>query len=49
MTRAIRRWHADWRYRATLRRLQGLSVRELTRLGIPPTDLKRLARELSRM
>jgi uncharacterized protein YjiS (DUF1127 family) len=49
MTRAIRRWRTDRRYRATLRRLQGLSTRELGHLGIPPTDLKRLASELSRV
>jgi hypothetical protein len=47
MTRAIRRWRADRRYRATLRRLNGASTRELDRLGIPATDLPRLARELA--
>jgi hypothetical protein len=47
MTRAIRRWRTDRRYRATLRRLQGLSTRELGHLGIPAADMKRLARELA--
>jgi uncharacterized protein YjiS (DUF1127 family) len=44
----ISRWRSERRYRATLRALRGLSVRELTELGIRPADIHRLARAATR-
>jgi uncharacterized protein YjiS (DUF1127 family) len=42
----FRRWR---RYRETVRELQGLSPRELSDLGISPSDIGRLAREAARL
>lgn len=49
MTETIRRWRSDRRYRTTLRELRGLSARQLRELGIRPAEIKRLAREATRV
>lgn len=42
--------YRQWRrYRETVRELKALTPRELTDLGIRPTDISRLAREASRL
>lgn len=49
MTRTIRRWRSDRRYRSTLRALRSLSARQLSELGIRPFEIQRLAREAARV
>jgi uncharacterized protein YjiS (DUF1127 family) len=49
MTETFRRWRSDRRYRATLRELRGLTVRQLRELGIRPAEIQRLAREAARV
>jgi uncharacterized protein YjiS (DUF1127 family) len=44
----IRTWLQARRYRAALRQLSSLSPADLHALGIAPTEIDRLARELSR-
>lgn len=46
MLSRFRRWR---RYRETVRELQGLSTRELSDLGIHPTDIGRVARQASQL
>ena len=43
MTKFIRKWSRARRYRATLRQLKSLSLRELRALGIAPTEIDHLA------
>ena len=45
MTKSLRRWRSERRYRATLRELRGLTARQLSELGIRHTEIQRLARE----
>lgn len=45
MTKTLRRWRSERRYRATLRELNGLSAGQLRELGIRPAQIQRLARE----
>lgn len=45
MTKSLRRWRSDRRYKATLRALSNLTARQLSELGIRPVDIQRLARE----
>ena len=49
MTKTLRRWRSERRYRATLRELRGLSARQLRGLGIRPVEIQRLAREAARL
>jgi uncharacterized protein YjiS (DUF1127 family) len=49
MPDTFRRWRAERRYRVTLRELRGLSERELRRLGIRPTEIRRLALDVARV
>ena len=49
MTKNLRRWRSDRRYRSTLRALQSLSERQLCELGIRPFEIQHLAREASRL
>jgi uncharacterized protein YjiS (DUF1127 family) len=44
----IRTWLQARRYRAALRQLTSLSPADLNALGIAPTEIDRLAREVSR-
>ena len=44
----IRTWLQARRYRAALRQLTSLSPADLNALGIVPTEIDRLAREVSR-
>jgi uncharacterized protein YjiS (DUF1127 family) len=48
MTKTLRRWRSERRYRTTLRELRGLSARQLRELGIRPMEIQRLAREAAR-
>jgi uncharacterized protein YjiS (DUF1127 family) len=45
MTKILRNWRSERRYRATLRELRGLTARQLSELGIRPVEIQRLARE----
>ena len=47
MTKMIRRWFRVRRYRALARQLKALPARELRALGIPRTEIDRLARAAS--
>lgn len=49
MTKAFRNWRQSRRFRAAVRELKALSPRELGALGIPETDINRLALEASRI
>jgi uncharacterized protein YjiS (DUF1127 family) len=48
MNTLIRTWLRARRYRAALRQLTSLSPADLNALGIVPTEIDRLAREVSR-
>lgn len=48
MTKILRRWRSDRRYRATLLALSGMSDRQLAELGISPFEVDHLAREVAR-
>jgi uncharacterized protein YjiS (DUF1127 family) len=48
MNALIRTWLKARRYRAALRQLTSLSPADLNALGIAPTEIDRLAREVSR-
>ena len=48
MNTLIRTWLRARRYRAALRQLASLSAADLNALGIIPTEIDRLAREVSR-
>jgi uncharacterized protein YjiS (DUF1127 family) len=43
MTKSIRKWSRTRRYRALVRNLRSLTAQELGALGIPATDIDRLA------
>jgi uncharacterized protein YjiS (DUF1127 family) len=49
MTKVLRRWRSDRRYRTTLRALSTLTARQLSELGIRPVEINRLAREAARL
>ena len=49
MTQAIRSWRQTRRFHAMVRELRALSPRELCALGIPASDIGRLALEASRI
>ena len=49
MTQAIRSWRQTRRFRAMVRELKALSPHELGALGIPASDIDRLALEASRL
>jgi uncharacterized protein YjiS (DUF1127 family) len=49
MTKTLRRWRSDRRYRSTLRALRSLTARQLGELGIRPFEIQRLAREAARV
>ena len=49
MSKSIRRWRSERRYRATLRQLRNLSMRQLRELGIRPSEIQRLALEAARI
>jgi len=48
MTAVIRRWVECHRYQETIRQLRALSSRELSALGIAPSQIEHLALEASR-
>ena len=49
MTKAIRSWRRSRRFHAMVRELSALSMRDLTALGIVPTEISRLAYEACRI
>jgi uncharacterized protein YjiS (DUF1127 family) len=49
MTKAIRSWRQSRRFRAIVRELKALSLRELGALGIRPAEINHLALEASRL
>lgn len=48
MTKTLRRWRSNRRYKSTLRALRNLTERQLGELGIRPFEIQRLAREAAR-
>jgi uncharacterized protein YjiS (DUF1127 family) len=45
MTKMLRTWRSERRYRTTLRELRELTACQLRELGIRPMEIQRLARE----
>jgi uncharacterized protein YjiS (DUF1127 family) len=49
MTKMLRNWRSERRYRVTLRELRGLTASQLSELGIRPVEIQRLAREAAQL